>query len=598
MQLPDRLKPWAEWLAWFDPALWPSLADLLPRLGALLGPVIDSQAGGAPEPDGLGDLQRRGPYERLLASEWLLADALPDEFLRRAAAGEHLFLAPRQRPRQATGQMLVLFDAGPTQWGAPRLVHLALMILLARRARAAGGELLWGTLQAPGQVAPMDNAQALRQMLAARTEVAVQPSHWQAWRSWLDAQEPFAQCWGVGVRLAGETLPFSHRLRVQRTLDGQGMGVCIEGRPPRQVVLPLPDAAASQRLLTGQFGTRPVTRRLPGQSWRVALTFAPVISAQGTQVALQLLDEPGALVFQLPPAGSDKPPRAHRHCWPRRLKPVACAFFGKQLTAILSDAATLTFWHMPRFDGIEVPARETFQMPVGTATQLPFVRLGRRDRRVYCLDRQHRLVYWQPTAAPARRLHAEASGVLGLAQVGQASLAYVRQQSGQLFLEVLHDEDFYRQGSALGVGRDATQVLFAGSPGPRCGFVPCAVYHGRGSTGTWQVHDRADDPRHQHAVNLARGYQAIGLLHDAAGGRFSLVLMSTSRQSFFLYQDQQVEPLFTCTAPSAHYSFCAVSGMLAVLTRQRELLVFAVRERLMRLQVLCTDDVTRGARHD
>ena len=95
MQLPEALQPWRQWLEWFAPQHLPLFADLLGRLNPVLGPLRGRQQGGVPEPDGVGDLQRRGPYERLLSSEWLLADEVPDEFMRRAVGGEHMFLAPQ-----------------------------------------------------------------------------------------------------------------------------------------------------------------------------------------------------------------------------------------------------------------------------------------------------------------------------------------------------------------------------------------------------------------------------------------------------------------------------------------------------------------------
>ncbi len=109
MQLPESLQPWRQWLEWFDPALVPSLGALLSCISPLLGPFRGAQLGGVPEPDGLGNLHRRGSYERLLSSEWLLADEFADEFLRRASSGEHLFLAPQYRTQQASRLIVALF---------------------------------------------------------------------------------------------------------------------------------------------------------------------------------------------------------------------------------------------------------------------------------------------------------------------------------------------------------------------------------------------------------------------------------------------------------------------------------------------------------
>ena len=132
--LPDALRPWSTWLAPLDATLALALGALLVSLEPLLGTPRGALVDGEREPDGLGDLSRRGPYHRLLATEWALADEVPDEFLRRAASHEHLFLAPRMVSRRHGASLVAVFDAGPAQWGGPRLAHLALWILLARRA--------------------------------------------------------------------------------------------------------------------------------------------------------------------------------------------------------------------------------------------------------------------------------------------------------------------------------------------------------------------------------------------------------------------------------------------------------------------------------
>ena len=154
--LPRALQPWREWLGWFDAELAEQVGEMVRRLSDMLGVAPSVGRGGQPEPDGLGDLRSRGPYERLLATEWLLADELPEEFLRRAATSEHLFLAPRLRAARVERSVVAIFDCGPRALGTARLAHIAAWILLARLAGAHGGTLRWGVLQAPGELRPGD----------------------------------------------------------------------------------------------------------------------------------------------------------------------------------------------------------------------------------------------------------------------------------------------------------------------------------------------------------------------------------------------------------------------------------------------------------
>ncbi|MMZ71331.1 hypothetical protein D1872_346720 [compost metagenome] len=50
-----------------------------------------------------------------------------------------------------------------------------------------------------------------------------------------------------------------------------------------------------------------------------------------------------------------------------------------------------------------------------------------------------------------------------------------------------------------------------------------------------------------------------------------------------------METLFTTSEVIAKVSFCPLSGLVAVLTSARELLVYAVPQRLLRLQVFCNE---------
>ncbi|KOU26607.1 hypothetical protein, partial [Streptomyces sp. WM6368] len=90
-RLPAALAPWAGTLSAITPELAVAFGPLLHRLDALVGerePVADLVG----DPDGLGGLARSGRPDQLLASEWLLAEEYPEEFLRRLVDGELLHL--------------------------------------------------------------------------------------------------------------------------------------------------------------------------------------------------------------------------------------------------------------------------------------------------------------------------------------------------------------------------------------------------------------------------------------------------------------------------------------------------------------------------
>ncbi|WP_051755134.1 hypothetical protein [Kitasatospora purpeofusca] len=167
-RLPAALAPWAGALSALSPELAVALGPLLRRLDQLVGirePVTD----GPGEPDGTGGIGRSGRPEQLLPAEWLLAEEHPDEFLRRFVDRELLYLAPEFRSTAARGRTVVLVDAGPSQAGAGRLVQLAALLVLHRRAAARGSELLVGVLgDPPGRWLSGDPADLLPSWLAAR----------------------------------------------------------------------------------------------------------------------------------------------------------------------------------------------------------------------------------------------------------------------------------------------------------------------------------------------------------------------------------------------------------------------------------------------
>src|SRR5579872_426249 len=101
-ELPRALQPWAPYLQLMPAEQVAAIAPIVQRLDSAIGPLRVQARGGAGDPDGFDGLSRRGGYDRLLLSEWLLADEMPEEFARRAAMSEHAFLQlARQGPAGA-----------------------------------------------------------------------------------------------------------------------------------------------------------------------------------------------------------------------------------------------------------------------------------------------------------------------------------------------------------------------------------------------------------------------------------------------------------------------------------------------------------------
>lgn len=266
MDLPRALSSWGPFLGIFPRDLAVSLGPVLNRLSFAVGPLQARRHSGDGEPDGYDGLSRRGSYERLLASEWAIADEMPDEFLRRAAMGEHLFLRVSRPVPAASRVSAAVFDAGPGQLGSPRIAQLAALIVLARRAEAAGVRFAWGILQEPD--APLfqevTEASVLR-LLQARTPHEASDAQVAAWHSRLQGWREADDLWFVGpARLA--SVPGTRGaslLQIWDVLDPEARRVGVKVRramaaagassSPSAVTLELPDQAACARLLRDPF---------------------------------------------------------------------------------------------------------------------------------------------------------------------------------------------------------------------------------------------------------------------------------------------------------------------------------------------------------
>ncbi|QQR44165.1 hypothetical protein JKA73_35150 [Myxococcus xanthus] len=262
--LPHALRPWASILAKFPLEVALNLGPLVARLSVALGPLRAPSEREGGEPQGYDGLSRRGSFDRLLVSEWLWAMEAPDELVRRAAFGELSYLKPSFRQPQRAHRTVMLLDAGPDQLGAPRIAHLALLIVMARRAEAAGATFAWGVLQADprrGWFTEVTPA-TLGAWLNARDTAPPSAERLSAWCEALELGARTADAWLVGAsrlsRLEGaETLS---RIEVSEVLAPEVRQLAVEVHPaaraPRSVLLDLPSPDDSVRLLRDPFRAR------------------------------------------------------------------------------------------------------------------------------------------------------------------------------------------------------------------------------------------------------------------------------------------------------------------------------------------------------
>ena len=319
--LPPALRPWATQLALFPEDLALTLGPHVARLAAAIGSLRPRGEADGGEPQGYDGLTRRGPFERLLLSEWLYALESPDEFVRRAAFGEQAFLKPAFKQPQGSRRTVVLLDAGPDQLGAPRIAHLALLVVLQRRAEAAGVEFNWGVLQNPPEKGAFNavTPATVQTWLNARSVVPPLGGHVARWREALGIGSAPEDGWLVGdARL--ERFPESaglSRVEVAEVMSPGVRKLAVSVRrvakAPASVELELPPPADCVRLLRDPFTSRAMSPVRLSVNARIQTFF---FSADGSRLILIRADG-GMAVQPIPHSPRATVPR------PRRFHPPA-----------------------------------------------------------------------------------------------------------------------------------------------------------------------------------------------------------------------------------------------------------------------------------
>jgi hypothetical protein len=172
-RFPKSLQPWEEQLSLLSTDAIAVLSSWLKKLSAWIGPYPTLLPHDSGDPSGFGDLSRRGNYEHLLTAEWLLADEFPEEFLRRASEKEHIFYRLMRLENKINKECFIFFDCGPLQLGKPRLVQLALLIVLYRRAMNSKVSFCWTVMQYPDKTKNTLYEEDMQFFLSSRSMITV-----------------------------------------------------------------------------------------------------------------------------------------------------------------------------------------------------------------------------------------------------------------------------------------------------------------------------------------------------------------------------------------------------------------------------------------
>lgn len=338
ISLPTALTPWKSQLSIFPAELGLAIGPLVQRIAAAIDPLHLEDLPGQGDPDGFDGLANRGSYERLIPSDWLLADEIPEEFERRATMCEHLFLKTAQKERAHGLGSTVLFDAGPDQLGSPRLAHLAILIALIRRARQARANFSWGILQEPREPLLQGSTEAeITELLRARTPENVSASEINDWIERCREVTKPEEIWLVGGSRLHELSPHHlvSRVKVEDILSPGVRRVAVEihrakGRQ-RKVVLDLPENSLCAWLLRDPFQVGfSAPRQLPTRQNASGLVFA-----SGGRRIFSVLKDGTLLSLPIPNSPWDQPGKAKQHALGKIGRIVAANRFGRA-TAVVS----------------------------------------------------------------------------------------------------------------------------------------------------------------------------------------------------------------------------------------------------------------------
>ncbi|MEM7154474.1 MAG: hypothetical protein AAF799_16625 [Myxococcota bacterium] len=265
--LPEALRPWGQPLSMFVRLVHEHIGPWLSALRDSVGPMWLPRRARSGDPDGVDGLAPRGTYDRLLLSEWAIAMEFPQEFLRRAVMGEHMFVAPAFQQPHGAHTSIALLDCGPSQLGAPRLAQLATLIVLSQRAKEAGAKFRFGVLQDEEHQLHELDRNAISAWLRARTW-APPPRDTTVWKDALQRLDA-KDAWVVG---APSTLPTARALGAgllsieepvfdaERVLHVSTHPVTAVGA---QLDLPLPPDDVSVRIFRAPLASAPRRARRP-----------------------------------------------------------------------------------------------------------------------------------------------------------------------------------------------------------------------------------------------------------------------------------------------------------------------------------------------
>jgi len=579
ISLPASLAPWSKQLSVFPNELSLAIGPLVQRIAAAIDPLHLEDVPGDDDPDGFDGLVNRGSYERLIASDWLLADEIPEEFERRATMCEHLFLKTAKRDRAHGLGSVVLFDSGPDQLGSPRLAHLAILVVLIRRADRARANFAWRTLQNPGLPFLHGASESeMIELLRARTSANVSDSMLNDWinRS-LETNRP-EEIWLVGGQRLHQISPHHvvSRMKVEDVLEPQVRQVSIEiQRPkgrPRRVLLDLPDNGACARLLRDPYQVRVTVPR----KFSTMVSSSGLVFAHGGRRLFATTGDGTLMSFPVPNSPWDTPGNAKRHTLGNIGRIVAANRLGRSTMIVSVEEISLRISYVGKESyppaGHYVLRLDQFAWPrqSNQALLFPCVRppVPQGDKSsLFVLDAAGNLFRLKPDAdEPVALL--EQSGVLALTS-REGIPAYVSVDKARNTVEYTSMGRELFRGVVLSGAEGVEQAFFGFGADAQAPFCLLAIQK---SPNRWLV---VSGQNRSRDIQTEQTQEIVGVIQEPNYAE-ALVSLRENRHLVTLKGPDWERTVFESPDSIAHLTVCQGRPWIAYSTTKGDVTVYSV----------------------
>ena len=343
--------PWWEQLAFLAPDVRQDLGRLMSRLERGLSLNSVRAIGG--DPAGWSGLARKGPWERLVPTEWALAESYPQEFVRRADEGELGFWELAREYHQAARSVWVWVDAGPDQLGACRVVQIAVLLWLQKKCLESGGQFYWGVIQEPEKGYEKLAADELTAFLRARS---VNPPRRPP--EGMDGLET----WCLGAPSWGSQIP---RGLQHFSLEQIGSGLVELRALGRRLELELP---SSERAL--KFLRSPMAWELPAREKPVTPVQAGSLAFSANAQKILIVSHDSVTTLPLPSSLNEPPGRARVYKVPWEGRVIAVSMVRRAIYIVLEDQGHWVLRRLNPEQGgegelLRVEAPEVGEQPLG-----------------------------------------------------------------------------------------------------------------------------------------------------------------------------------------------------------------------------------------